>query len=216
MNPYLRKYAAKHKSNPYEATSSPVVYEEVTGVIPNAFTGHVPNYLGAILGMASDIDKNREKRLTEDLDDYTAASILPGVTGYRNALRGRLADRLASKGKVDRAGMFSELGGIITSPLALAALGGALGVGIGHYTDNSMVEGLPIEYVGSGLGFSLGAIGSLAGLALGLYRRRRSQEEHAEYLEDDGMVAKNLLVPGVAGHNVGRRARMGMAAALDA
>lgn len=216
MNPYLRKLAAKHKSNPYEATSSPVMHEELTGVIPNAFTGHVPNYLGAILGMASDIDKNREKRLTEDLDDYTAASMIPGVVGYRTALRGRLADRLASKGKVDRAGIFSELSGIITSPLALAALGGALGAGIGHYTDNSMVNGLPTGYLGAGLGFSLGAVGSLAGLALGLYRRRRSQEDHAEYLEDDGMVAKNLFVPGAAGHNIGRRARMIAASALDA
>ena len=176
--------------------------------------------IGQLAGLVQNIDSKNEKELTDKLNRYSGLTLLPGVFGYRDTLRHRLADRKASKGKVDRKALVSEYFGTFTTPLLTAAAGALVGSGIGAGVGALTGEGDEHVATGGILGASAGAVGGaaalLTGLALGLYKRRRSQEDHAKYLNADNLVAKNLLLPGYAAYQTGRRMRSQSAAALDA
>lgn len=218
----LRK-EAKHKSNQYEGISDSSVLEGLSayGVPYLNLVNMATTPLGQLAGLARGIDKSEEKKLTDKLNEYSGTTFLPASFGYRDTLRHRLADRKASKGKVDRKAIASEFFGNFTSPLLLTALSGVLGAGAGYLVDRHKGDiDLNNTIDGGIIGGAAGAIGStvalLTGLGLGMYKRRRSQEDHAKYLKDDRLVDKNLLLPGYAAYNTGRRMRSQTAAALDA
>lgn len=215
----MQKKAA-HKNNQYEGISDSALLETLSAFgIPYASAGNVAVYpLGSLMGLVQNINEgDDENKLREKLNDYSAATFLPGVLGYRDMLRDRLADRKVSKGKVDRKALVSEMLGTGSSTLLSALALGLLGGGAGYVLGDSGSLG---SRLGAGLGAGLGAAGGLSaalvGLLLGMYKRRRSAEEHGKYLTDPNLIAKNLLIPGYSAYQTGRRMRSRTAASLDA
>ena len=154
--------------------------------------------LGNLLGYLS-ADEN-----PDSLKSFNASALIPGMSSYRNTKRQQLIDKTLSKGKRRNSAILSERFGYLTSPIVLAALAGLTAKGVGKLTGMSSDESTDLGLkVGLGGGI-LGAGASVGGLLGGLIRGKNAPE-HKKYLDDEHLVAKNLLIPGMSSYNRGAR-----------
>lgn len=154
----------------------------------------------------------------EDLKKFKSYSFVPFVGGYRAAKRNMYVDNKLSKGDSTHKHALSEKFGKSTSILAAILAGGglgALGGGLGGAAYNKYGNGSKDAWINGAIGGALGGataggvVGILAhliGRVRGLIEKRRSDEEHSEYLKEG--VLGNYLLPGKAAYNTAKRAKM--------
>ena len=174
--------------------SNPELIEGPVGLANGVVSG--ANGIGSLIGLVQD---SEDLPKAEDLKNYSALSLVPGVSGYRSTVRDRLVDRMLSKGKVDKKAILSEGAGLAL----MLALGAGAGAGIAHLTDNSAQAGQ-----GAALGAGLATLPAL----IALLKKRRSAKQHAEYLANENLVASNILNPFAGAYNSGARSKMRLAA----
>ena len=141
------------------------------------------------------------------LGKYSPASVLFPVAYNRARARDAYVDEKLSKGKVKHKFVLAESGGgKILNALLIGALSGIASAGYAAYSggDRSKVQDLGIKGALWGAGSAFGA--NMLGEALGTLLPKRTDKEHAEYL--DGSVLPHHLIPGYAGFMAGRRNRM--------
>ena len=212
----LRKIAAAESDdrNPYsDTTSSYTLAENAPAAIlrgiasnPELAVGPV-GVLSSLVGTANGVGnlvgllQNGDNLPTADeLKQYNAMSLIPGVSGYRSIARDRVVDRALSGGKVDRSGILSEgLGQVL---LTLIASG--VGAGIGGAGGRGKSGALSGAAVGAGV--------STIPALVALFKKRRSAKEHAEYLAKEDLISGNIGNPLAGSYNAGARAKMKLAA----
>lgn len=196
------KKASKYKPGMFStgAVLGEGASEYGTSTVAGALGLGVPTHLlgvgGAIAGYAS---KNADPG---DVKDYNALSLIPGVGTYRGIKRTQLVDGYYSKGKRRNSADASERVGSLTTALAIAALGGLGGAYLFHENGHPLSGAIMGATAGLGVGALAGGIGGVAGLL-----NPKTQDEHRKYLEDENLVAKNLLIPGYGAYQRGRRLR---------
>lgn len=168
--------------------------------------------IGDLVGL---LQSSKNIPTKEQLKEYNAASLLPGVTGARNVLRDRAIDEELSNGDVSRRAVITERLGSLLMPILMTGL-----VGGGAYlADKKFNEklsnklGLNSEDFAGFAGTSAGLLTALPWL-VGFLRKRRNAEQHKDYLAGSPALL-NLLVPGAAAHNLGRRNKMKWLARLS-
>lgn len=153
------------------------------------YLGGLANMVGRVGGFVA--GKPSEEDL-KTMDEHPGRSYLPGVGGYR-IMRKLLG---ATKNDKARRTMAADAFGGLTS-MALPALGGAL---VGGATGAE--DGAPIgAVIGGGSALAAHILGALIGTA----RKRRTEAEQIE-ADTAHSALKSLLIPGVAGYNMARRA----------
>lgn len=159
-----------------------------------------PYIIGGALGY---LTENEEP---SKVKDYSALSLIPGVGWYRGVKRTQLVDQYYSKGKRRNSADASEKYGLVTSTLAAMALGALGGGAVGGLTTENVGGAVLGSGLGALVGLGAGALGNTAGLAFG-FLKPKTPKEHKDYLADNSLVSKNLLIPGYSGWNLGRRLR---------
>lgn len=162
---------------------------EKSAAIPSEYVGEAAwgpaSGLGSLAGMLTDTRSPEEQR---EASDYGALNLLPGVGAYNLAKRrGR-----AAKDQGGYGALVSEHLGV---PLSIAASGGLGGL-IGSQFD----AGAEGALLGAGLGAGSQLLGFL-GSGLTETRDREDMQQKNTTMQ---MLA-NLLVPGVAGYEQGKR-----------
>lgn len=172
----------------------------VAGALGLGVPTHLLGAGGAIAGYVS---KNADP---DDVKDYNALSLIPGVGTYRGIKRTQLVDGYYSKGKRRNSADVSERAGSLTTALAIAALGGLGGAYLAHKHGGEYRDPLYGAIVGATAGLGVGALAGGVGGIAGLLNPK-TQDEHRKYLEDENLVAKNLFIPGYGAYQRGRRLR---------
>ena len=181
-----RRIESKMGDNPYKALGSAPGNDAIANLITGGPTGKGLGSIGHLIAYAKSDPKNS---VNPDAG-ARLSSFIPGVGGYRTAMADRTVDEILSKGKRSRSAAASErFGGILNS-----LIWGGVGTAV-----------LPVVGTAAGLGIS--SLANIAGYLGGYARKPRTAKEHADYLADDNLVLKNLLIPGRASYQRGRRAR---------
>lgn len=204
-NKVMQKMAKEAKQQNKPSFKSPVVLGEFASSLPGDFASSavgIPSQaIGRIVGLLT------PDATEKDVGTYNYVSFFPGAGAYRSIKRNQLLDKKYSKGKRRNSAMVSEYFGGLPTMLATAAIGGILGhiadrkklFGEDSAPDIGLIGGLGI---GAGIGGASEAVSYLTGLL-----RPKTKKEHEDYLSDDKLVAKNLLIPFRGTHNAGRRVR---------
>lgn len=193
-----RRIESDMTANPYGALGSAPGHDAASNLV----TGNLfnigdalgipvtPGNIGHLIGYVADDPKN-----SIDLDTGARmSSLIPGVGGYRTAMADRAIDEILSKGKRSSSAIASERFGNVANLALLASLG-------------MLVGGPP----GAAAAGALSGISNIGGYLGGLMRSARNAKDHADYLNSNA-VAKNILIPGHAGYQRGRRARQRLSA----
>lgn len=189
-------------STPFSDWALSIPGNMLMGAVPGL--GNVVNTGAYIGGLASNVESEDGKR-------EAVRALIPGVGSYRfgNRIRSQVLKELDDiKANKDYAGarpkahaIAEHLGGL-TSPLAAALLGGALGAGAG---------GLTGKGENAAFGAGVGAIGGAAtaglaqvigAIAAGI-KRRRTKEEQIK--SDKGSLLAKYLLPGVSTYDYYKR-----------
>lgn len=173
-------------SNPYKALGSAPGNDAIANVITGGPVGRGFGTLGHLLAYTNSDPKNS---INPDAG-ARLSSFIPGVGGYRTALADRAIDEILSKGKRSRSAVISErFGGLINS-LIWSGIGTAV-----------------LPCIGTMAGLGISSLANAGGYLGGYAGKARTAKEHSDYLSDDNLVLKNLLIPGRASYQKGRRAR---------
>lgn len=150
--------------------------------------GRVPDSIGTAMGLA-------EEPYKEDLEafnDNPTIGYLPGIAGYRLALRRKaVANELGGKSS----NAIREMAGVGTSTLASTLLGAGL---VGTLASHSG-RGLQGALVGGAGGLLLGGLGNALGALVSPLTRRRTLKEQGDYDAKNRYL--NYLIPGLGTYN---------------
>ena len=174
--------------------------------------GSVGSLIGRVHGLAS--DPTTEADIAE-ANDNPGMALIPGVG------RSRLVRRWKQQVRDKEGGYtkgYSQVIGPATSTLALTLLGAGVGALSGHIwgkdpetvkDSNGDVVWKPAWYegkemrgaeIGAGIGAGAGMLANLLGMFSAAATRRRTAQEHKDYIENGSAVA-DYLVPGRAEYN---------------
>lgn len=204
---FLRKYAAVSgrgdeiankieanlDANPYKALGSAPGSDAAANLATGSLFG-IPEKLGipitpGDIGHLVGYTANDPKNMVNPDAGGRLSSLIPGVGGYRTAIADRAVDEILSKGKRSSSAVASERFGSVANSALLGLLGGLVG-----------------GPAGATVGYGLSTMSNLLGYLGGYAKSPRTARQHADYLNSSA-VAKNLLIPGHAGYQKGRRAR---------